>query len=288
MTARIIDGKGLADSIIDGITDKIDARVGAGGRQPGLAVVIVGADPASHIYVRNKRRSCERAGIVSRAYDLPTETTEVELVSLIDELNRDPEIDGILVQLPLPGHLPETRITNQISPLKDVDGFHPENMGRLALCQPGLRPCTPKGIMTMLSSAEVDPAGLHAVIVGRSNIVGRPLVLEFLNRSATTSCCHSRTLDLAQYVGQADILVVSVGRPGIVDSEWIKPGAVVIDVGINRLADGSLCGDVDFETAKSRAGMISPVPGGVGPMTVASLMENTLLAAELRDQQEQG
>ena len=188
------------------------------------------------------------------------------------------------MQLPLPAHLPETQITDHISPLKDVDGFHPVNMGRLTLDQPGLRPCTPKGVMTMLSDAKVDLTGRHAVIVGRSNIVGRPLVLEFLNRHATTSCCHSRTVDLKQHVEMADILVASVGKPGVIDSAWIKPGAVVIDVGINRSADGSLCGDIDFESAKLRAGLITPVPGGVGPMTIASLMENTLLSAEMREE----
>ena len=283
MTAKILDGKALANFIIGGIRKKIDDRVDNDRRRPGLAVIIVGEDHASHIYVRNKRRSCEEAGILSRAYDLPVETTEDELLSLIDQLNEDADIDGILVQLPLPAHLPETRITDHISPLKDVDGFHPDNMGRLTLGQPVLRPCTPKGIMTMLSDAEIDLRGRHAVIVGRSNIVGRPLVLEFLNRDATISCCHSRTVDLGRFVGMADILVASVGKPGVIDSEWIKPGAVVIDVGINRSPDGSLCGDIDFETAKMRAGLITPVPGGVGPMTIASLMENTLLSAEMRD-----
>ena len=238
MTARIIDGKGLAKSIIAGIRKKVDDRVGAGLRRPGLAVIIVGEDHASHIYVRNKRRSCEAAGILSRAYDLPAETTETELMSLIGELNEDLEIDGILVQLPLPPHLPEQRITDHISPLKDVDGFHPENMGRLALGQPGLRPCTPKGVMTLLNDAGIELRGRHAVIVGRSNIVGRPLVLEFLNRDATTSCCHSRTVDLGRFVSMADILVATLGKPGVIDSEWIKPGAVVIDVGIPFICAG--------------------------------------------------
>ena len=287
MSAQILDGKRLANTIICGVREKIEQRLAAGLRRPGLAVVIVGADQASHIYVRNKRRSCERAGILSRDYDLPGETSESDLMSLIDELNNDVEIDGILVQLPLPNHIRESEITNHISPLKDADGFHAENVGRLALRQPGLRPCTPKGIMAMLNDAGINPKGYHAVVVGASNIVGRPMVLELLLRGATVTCCHKFTQGLQQHVEFADILVVAIGKPGVIDSNWIKPGAVVIDVGINRNSEGSLCGDVEFETAKQRAKLISPVPGGVGPMTVAELMENTLLAAEMRDHREQ-
>lgn len=282
MAARVLDGKRIADEVLDGIGQRVRARVTRGQRRPGLAVVLVGADPASSVYVRNKRRACERVGFVTKDFDLPASIDGAELYALIDRLNADPEVDGILVQLPLPAHIDATDLIQRIRPDKDVDGFHAENVGRLALRQPGLRPCTPKGIMTLLAHTDKPVRGRHAVIVGVSNHVGRPLVLEYLLAGATVTACHRFTQVLADQVARADLLTVAVGKPGLVKGEWVKPGAVVIDVGINRLADGSLTGDVEYAAAAERASWITPVPGGVGPMTVAMLMQNTLEAAEMR------
>ncbi|MGE6080513.1 bifunctional methylenetetrahydrofolate dehydrogenase/methenyltetrahydrofolate cyclohydrolase FolD, partial [Aeromonas veronii] len=237
-----------------------------------------GADPASQVYVGSKRRACEEVGFLSRSYDLSATASQEELLALIDQLNADSHVDGILVQLPLPDHFDTTQVLERIQPDKDVDGFHPYNVGRLAQRIPALRPCTPKGIMTLIETTGVKTHGLHAVVVGASNIVGRPMTLELLLAGCTTTTCHRFTRDLEEQVRRADLLVVAVGKPNFIPGEWIKPGALVIDVGINRLADGSLVGDVEFETARSHASFITPVPGGVGPMTVASLMENTLIA----------
>ena len=279
MSARIIDGKQIAAEVRQQVRARIQDRLELGKRAPCLAVILVGSDPASQVYVRNKKNACKEVGITSRAYDLPAETQREELLDLITSLNENPEVDGILVQLPLPKHLDTTEVLEQIRPDKDVDGFHAFNLGRLAQRIPVLRPCTPKGVMTLLESTGVDLHGQEAVIVGASNIVGRPMTLELLLAGCTTTTTHRFTRDLAAHVGRADIVVVGVGIPGLVKGEWIKPGAVVIDVGINRLDDGRLVGDVEFDTAAERAGWITPVPGGVGPMTVASLMENTLEAA---------
>jgi methylenetetrahydrofolate dehydrogenase (NADP+) / methenyltetrahydrofolate cyclohydrolase len=281
MAARILDGKRIADNLLDILRARVLQRVAAGKPPPGLAVVLVGDEPASAVYVRNKRRACAHVGFRSRDYDLPATTTQEELSELIDQLNADPEIHGILVQLPLPAHIDATPLINRINPRKDVDGFHPENIGRLALRQRGLRPCTSKGVMTLLAHTDRPVRGSTAVIVGVSNHVGRPLALELLLAGCTTVCCHKFTRNLHDVVATGDIVAVAVGIPGLVKGEWIKPGAVVIDVGINRLADGSLTGDVDFEAARQRASWITPVPGGVGPMTVATLMQNTVEAAEL-------
>lgn len=282
MTARILDGKRIAQELLDQVGRRVAERVGAGLPAPGLAVVLVGADPASAVYVRNKRRACEQVGFRSFDYDLPDTTSEAELFALIDTLNADPEVHGILVQSPLPAHVDEDALVDRIDPRKDVDGFHAANVGRLVLRRLGLRPCTPKGVMTLLGHTDRPVRGRHAVIVGVSNHVGRPLALELLIAGATVTCCHRFTTDLEAFVRQGDILVVAVGKPGLVQGEWVKPGAVVIDVGINRLDDGRLVGDVEFEIARERASWITPVPGGVGPMTVATLIENTLEAAESR------
>jgi methylenetetrahydrofolate dehydrogenase (NADP+) / methenyltetrahydrofolate cyclohydrolase len=283
VTAQLIDGRQVAADIQREVRARVENRLAAGRRRPGLAVVMVGEDPASAIYVNNKRKACEDAGIRSVAYDLPPETGQDALDALIAGLNDDPTIDGILVQLPLPGQLDARRVIETVDPAKDVDGFHPYNIGRLAQRIPLLRPCTPAGIMALLARYEIPVRGRNAVVVGASNIVGRPMALELLLAGATTTVCHRFTRDLADEVGRADILVVAVGKPGLVRGEWIRPGAVVIDVGMNRLADGRLSGDVEFEAAAARAAWISPVPGGVGPMTVAMLMKNTLDAAERRD-----
>ena len=280
MSAQIIDGKKVSAEVRSELKVAIDARNSLGKRPPGLAVILVGSDPASEVYVGHKRRACTEVGIYSRSYDLPEETTHNELVSLIDQLNDDHFIDGILVQLPLPEHLDASLIIERIDPSKDVDGFHPVNVGRLALRIPGLRPCTPYGIMRLLESIDVKPVGLNAVIVGASNIVGRPMMLELLLQGATVTVCHRFTKNTAELVSQADLVVVAVGKSGLVKGEWIKPGAVVIDVGVNRLEDGTLAGDVEYEAAAERASWITPVPGGVGPMTVAMLMKNTLTACE--------
>jgi methylenetetrahydrofolate dehydrogenase (NADP+)/methenyltetrahydrofolate cyclohydrolase len=280
MTAKLIDGKAIADGVRQSVKARIDARRADGQRIPGLAVVLVGQDPASEIYVRNKRRACEEAGIISRDYDLPGNTSEQALLDLIDELNTDVTIDGILVQSPLPEHIDADKVTEYILPDKDVDGFHPYNIGRLAIRRPSLRSCTPRGIITLLEHTGETFYGRHAVVVGASNNVGRPMNLELLLAGCTVTTCHRFTHDLELYVAMADIVVVAVGKPGVVSGEWVKPGATVIDVGINRLKDGSLVGDIGFAAALERAAWITPVPGGVGPMTVATLLENTLYAAE--------
>jgi len=280
MTARILDGRRIADELLDSVAARVRVRVAAGRRVPGLAVVLVGEDPASSVYVRNKRKACARVGFRSLDFDLPETTTEAELVALVDRLNADPDVHGILVQLPLPRDMNGTAIIDRIDPHKDVDGFQAANIGRLALRQRGLRPCTPKGIMTLLAHTDRPVRGQKAVVVGVSNHVGRPLVLELLLAGCTTTACHKFTRDLEAEVRQADIVVVAAGKPGLVKGEWIKPGAVVIDVGINRLDDGRLVGDVEFAPAAARASWITPVPGGVGPMTVATLIENTLEATE--------
>lgn len=284
MAAKLIDGKAIAAEVRRAVKTGIDARRDAGLRLPGLAVVLVGQDPASEIYVRNKCMACEKAGVISRSYALPVDTTEATLLGLIDELNDDATIDGILVQFPLPDHLDADKVTECIRPDKDVDGFHPYNIGRLAQRRPSLRACTPRGVITLLEHTQETFYGRDAVVVGASNIVGRPMTLELLLAGCTVTTCHRFTKDLEAHVGRADILVVAVGKPGIVRGNWVKPGATVIDVGINRLEDGSLIGDIEFEAARERASWITPVPGGVGPMTVATLLQNTLYATgELHD-----
>lgn len=280
MTAQLIDGNAKAKAIREDIHTRVNSRLQQGLRAPGLAVILVGNDPASQVYVAHKRRDCEQVGIISKAYDLPETTSQQALLDLIENLNQDDSVDGILVQLPLPAGLSSAEILERIDPKKDVDGFHPFNMGRLAQRIPMLRPCTPAGIIDLLDTTGVDITGLHAVVVGASNIVGRPMGLELLLRGCTVTTCHRFTQNLHEYVSQADLLVVAVGKPGIVDSAWIKPGALVIDVGINRSAHGKLVGDLDFAGAAERAGFITPVPGGVGPMTRAKLLENTLFACE--------
>ncbi|GAB3290654.1 bifunctional methylenetetrahydrofolate dehydrogenase/methenyltetrahydrofolate cyclohydrolase FolD [Pseudidiomarina andamanensis] len=280
MTAQRIDGKQVAQQVRDEVKQGVAKRLAAGARAPGLAVVMVGEDPASAVYVGSKRNACKEVGIVSKAFDLPATTTQAELEALIDQLNNDAEIDGILVQLPLPQGLDAQAILERINPFKDVDGFHPFNMGRLAQRNPALRPCTPRGVITLLDSIGLDLHGKNAVVVGASNIVGRPMSLELLLAGATTTVCHRFTNDLKEHVQRADVLVVAVGKPNFIPGEWVKPGAVVIDVGINRLPSGKLVGDIEFETAEQRASYITPVPGGVGPMTVATLMQNTLQACD--------
>ncbi|HEY8353939.1 MAG TPA: bifunctional methylenetetrahydrofolate dehydrogenase/methenyltetrahydrofolate cyclohydrolase FolD [Methylophilaceae bacterium] len=283
MTAQIISGKAIAEQMLTDLKGRIEARLAEGKRAPALAVILIGTDPASAIYVRNKRMACEKVGIRSISHDLPVSTTESELFALIDRLNDDDKVDGILVQAPLPPQMDQKRIIEAIRADKDVDGFHPYNIGRLAVRQPTLRSCTPFGVMKLLESAGIKPLGMNAVVVGASNHVGRPMVLELLLAGCTVTCCHRHTRDLAENVSRADIVVAAAGKAGLIKGEWIKPGAVVIDVGINRLENGSICGDVEFAVAKERAGWITPVPGGVGPMTVATLMENTLLAQTLRE-----
>lgn len=280
MAAQIIDGKLISQTVRREVAARVTARVEAGLRAPGLAVILVGLDPASQIYVGSKRKACEEVGFVSKSFDLPATTDETELLALIDELNADMNIDGILVQLPLPAGIDSTKILEQIDPEKDVDGFHPYNVGRLCQRIPKLRSCTPKGIMTLLERYNVPVRGKHAVIVGASNIVGRPMTLEFLLAGATTTTCHRFTQDLEHHVRQADILVIAVGKPNFIPGNWIKEGAAIIDVGINRLDNGKLVGDVEYDIARETAKYITPVPGGVGPMTVATLIENTLLACE--------
>ncbi len=285
MSARILDGKGIADTLLDELAARVEARVAAGKMRPGLAVVLVGEDPASAVYVRNKRKACKKVGIKAYDYDLPADTSDDDIAALIDKLNDDPKIHGILLQLPLPGNRDGSELIHRIDPRKDVDGFHPENVGHLVLRQFGLRPCTPRGITTLLAFTDKPVRGATATIVGVSNHVGRPMALELLIAGCTTISCHKFTPKdvLEAQVRQADILVVAVGKPGLIPGEWVKPGAVVIDVGINRMDDGRLVGDVGFEAAFERASWITPVPGGVGPMTVATLMQNTLEAAEAGD-----
>lgn len=281
MTATVIDGKQIAADLKAQIKSRVSRLTDAGHRPPGLAVILVGADPASQVYVASKRRSCDEIGFKSLSYDLPDTTSQHEVLELIDDLNADDSIDGILVQSPLPEQIDEQRVIERIRPDKDVDGFHPYNVGRLAVRIPTLESCTPKGIMTLLKTTGLNVRGKHAVVVGASNHVGRPMALELLLAGCTITVCHRFTEDLAHHVGQADLLVVAVGNPNIVDANWIKPGATVIDVGINRQQDGKLKGDVNFDIASERAAYITPVPGGVGPMTVATLMENTYIAATM-------
>ncbi|WP_368919497.1 bifunctional methylenetetrahydrofolate dehydrogenase/methenyltetrahydrofolate cyclohydrolase FolD [Providencia vermicola] len=280
MLAKIIDGKTIAQTIRQEVAQKVQQRIEQGKRAPGLAVILVGANPASQIYVGSKRRACEEVGFLSRSYDLPDTTTEAELLKLIDDLNQDPEIDGILVQLPLPAGIDNVKVIERIHPDKDVDGFHPYNVGRLCQRAPRLRPCTPRGIVTLLDRCGINTYGLNAVIIGASNIVGRPMSLELLLAGCTTTVTHRFTKDLEQHVCNADLLVVAVGKPNFIPGEWVKPGAIVIDVGINRLESGKVTGDVDFDEASKHASWITPVPGGVGPMTVATLIQNTLQACE--------
>jgi len=280
MSAQRIDGNAVSKQLKENVAQQIAKRVEAGKRAPGLAVILVGSDAASQVYVGKKRQACEAIGIKSVAHDLPSETDEQTLLSLINDLNGDDSVDGILVQLPLPDHLDSTKVLERIDPSKDVDGFHPYNVGRLAQRIPTLRSCTPAGIMTLFKHYDINVKGKHAVIVGASNIVGRPMCMELLLAGATTTVCHRFTQDLKHHVEQADVLIVAVGKPGIVDANWIKKDAIVIDVAINRLESGKLVGDLDFEVAAEKASFITPVPGGVGPMTVATLMENTLYACE--------
>jgi methylenetetrahydrofolate dehydrogenase (NADP+) / methenyltetrahydrofolate cyclohydrolase len=282
MPAKIIDGKAIAEAIKQKVRVATDALAARSQRRPGLAVILVGQSAASQVYVRNKRRSCEQAGIISSAYDLPESTAEAELLALVELLNRDPAIDGILVQLPLPAQIRSRAVIDAISPAKDVDGFHPYNLGRLAQREPLLRPCTPYGVMHMLEAIGISASGMDAVVVGASNIVGRPMALELILAGATTTVCASRTRNLKAHVARAELLVAAVGQPDFVHGDWVRPGAVVIDVGINRMPDGRLVGDVGYAAAAERASWITPVPGGVGPMTVAILMQNTLEAFKRR------
>jgi methylenetetrahydrofolate dehydrogenase (NADP+)/methenyltetrahydrofolate cyclohydrolase len=278
--ATIIDGKAVAKEVQNQIKQEVDGLERRWGLAPGLAVVLVGDDPGSHIYVRNKEKACKEVGIKSFEHLLPATISEKELLALVHQLNKDKRVHGILVQLPLPPHIHAEKILEAITPHKDVDGFHPVNLGMLALGGDGFRPCTPMGIMRLLEAAHCDPKGKHAVVVGRSNIVGKPVALMLLEKHATVTICHSRTLSLRDEVGRAEILVVAIGKAGLVRGDWVKPGAVVIDVGVNRLPNGKLGGDVEFETAKDRASAITPVPGGVGPMTICMLLFNTLKAAK--------
>lgn len=281
MSAKLINGKEIAAQVKQQVAAGVEARRQNGLRAPGLAVVLVGNDPASQVYVGNKIKACEQAGILSLSYDLPADTSQDALEALVEELNNNPAVDGILVQLPLPDPLDADPILLKIRPDKDVDGFHPYNIGRLMQRMPTLRPCTPAGVITLLDSIGTDYKGAHAVIVGASNIVGRPMAMELLLKGATTTVCHRFTHDLPRFVGDADILIAAAGKPGLIRGEWVKPGATVIDVGINRTEDGKLKGDVEFDAAAERAAYITPVPGGVGPMTIATLLQNTLYAADV-------
>ena len=280
MSANILDGKNIAAELRATIKSDVDTLLSQGKPRPGLAVILVGENPASQVYVRNKKNACKEVGFNDIAYDLPASTSQNELLQLIDELNQRADVHGILVQLPLPDHINPETVIERIDPRKDVDGFHPYNVGRLATRMTNLAPCTPHGVMTMLAKTGINLRGLNAVVVGASNIVGVPMALELLNVRATVTVCHSATKDLAQKVSEADLIVVGVGIPNMVKGEWIKPGAIVIDVGINRLDNGSLCGDVEYDVAKTRASWITPVPGGVGPMTIATLLQNTLKVAK--------
>ena len=282
MTARLLDGKAIAATVRQQVAERVGEMTDKGQQPPGLAVILVGVDPASEVYVRNKRKACEAAGIRSHAWDLPADTPAEELLALIDRLNADPDIDGILVQLPLPKHINPDVVIDRIDPAQDVDGFHPWNIGRLAQRKPGLRPCTPLGIMRLLAHTGIDLHGARATIVGASNIVGRPMALELLLAGATTTVCHRFTRDLPDELSRAEVVIAAVGKPGLIRGEWIRENAIVIDVGINRQPDGSLVGDVEFEPASERAAWITPVPGGVGPMTVAMLLQNTVEACLTR------
>jgi methylenetetrahydrofolate dehydrogenase (NADP+) / methenyltetrahydrofolate cyclohydrolase len=283
VTARLIDGKALAERTTRDVAERVAARIASGKSVPGLAVVLVGENAASHVYVRNKRRTTETVGMRSFAHDLPATASEADLLALIDRLNADPSVSGILVQLPLPKQIDAANVVERIDPRKDVDGFHPYNIGRLLQKTPTLRPCTPYGCMRLLAETGEALVGQHAVVIGQSNIVGRPMALELLMARCTVTICHSATRDLPGLVRQADIVVAAVGKAKFVQGDWVKPGAIVLDVGVNRTDDGKLVGDVDFEAARERASWITPVPGGVGPMTIAMLLSNTLLAAELQD-----
>ncbi len=282
MTAKILDGKAVAAKERTKSAARAADFISKYGRAPGLAVVKVGEDPASAVYVRNKRKACEECGIASFAHDLPADTTRAQLLGLIDRLNKDDAVDGILLQLPLPRGLDSTEIMDTIDPAKDVDGFHPTNTGLLAQKRPGLRPCTPWGVMHLLKENSIDVTGMRATVVGASNIVGRPMALELLLARATVTVCHTGTRDLQGEVQRADLVVAAVGKPAYIPGIWIRDGAVVIDVGINRLPDGKLAGDVEYAPAAERAAWITPVPGGVGPMTIAMLLSNTVDAALAR------
>jgi methylenetetrahydrofolate dehydrogenase (NADP+)/methenyltetrahydrofolate cyclohydrolase len=278
--ASIIDGKAVAKEVQKQIKEEVDGLERRWGMAPGLAVVLVGDDPASHIYVKNKEKACKEVGIKSFEHFLAATVSEKELLALVNSLNKDKNVHGILVQLPLPAHIRAERILEAVSPHKDVDGFHPMSQGMLMIGGAGFRPCTPLGVMKLLEAAGCDPKSKNAVVVGRSNIVGKPVALMLLEKHATVTVCHSRTASLRDEVGRADILVVAIGKAGLIRGDWIKPGAVVIDVGVNRLPSGKLAGDVEFDTAKERAAAITPVPGGVGPMTICMLLYNTLKAAK--------
>lgn len=280
MTAQILNGTRVAEQIQQSLQKKVNERLEKGLRAPSLAVILVGNDPASTIYVKNKRKACQATGITSYAYDLPQNTTEQALVALIHDLNENTDIDGILIQLPLPKHIDTNKLIETISPIKDVDGFHPYNLGRLAQQNPFIRSCTPYGVMKLLAFYDLNPKGLHAVVVGASNIVGRPMSLELLMAGSTVTICHRSTKDLARHVSCADLLVVAIGKMGVVQSEWIKEGSIIVDVGMHRSETGKLCGDLDFTAASQKASWITPVPGGVGPMTIASLLSNTFFCAE--------
>jgi methylenetetrahydrofolate dehydrogenase (NADP+)/methenyltetrahydrofolate cyclohydrolase len=284
MSAKIIDGKAIAENLLQDLKKEIDVRSKKGIRNPSLAVVLIGSNPASSIYVKNKRLACEKIGVKSIAYDLPNETSEKELLTLIETLNNDTSIDGILVQSPLPSHINNDVIFENISPLKDVDGFHPKNIGLLAIKQPQLRSCTPYGVMKLIKATQLAIQGLDAIVVGSSNHVGRPMALELLLGGCTVTICNRYTQKLQQKIELADIVVAAAGIPDMIKGSWIKPGAIAIDIGINRVESGKIIGDIEFDIAKTRAGFITPVPGGVGPMTVATLMENTLLAQKLSTQ----
>ena len=280
MTAKLIDGKAIAAKARQIVKQRVDYRLANGQRAPGLAVILVGSDAASQVYVNNKRKACAEVGFISKSFDKPADTTQEELLVLIDQLNADDSIDGILVQLPLPSHIDSEPVLERIHPNKDVDGFHPYNVGRLVQRTPKLRPCTPYGVMTLLEHTDKDIRGMEAVIVGASNIVGRPMGLELLLAGCTVTTCHRFTKDLEAHVRRADLVIVAVGKPNFIPGDWIKKGAIVIDVGINRLENGKLIGDVAFESAAENASWITPVPGGVGPMTIATLLQNTLYVAE--------
>ena len=284
MSANIIDGKAVAENLLQDLKKEIDVRSKKGIRNPSLAVILIGSNPASSIYVRNKRLACEKIGVKSIAYDLPNETSEKELLTLIQSLNNDNSIDGILVQSPLPSHINNDVIFENISPLKDVDGFHPKNIGLLAIKRPQLRSCTPYGVMKLIKATQLAIQGLDAIVVGSSNHVGRPMALELLLAGSTVTICNRYTQKLQQKIELADIVVAAAGIPDMIKGSWIKPGAIAIDIGINRVESGKIIGDIEFDIAKTRAGFITPVPGGVGPMTVATLMENTLLAQKLSSQ----
>ncbi|OGT49132.1 MAG: bifunctional methylenetetrahydrofolate dehydrogenase/methenyltetrahydrofolate cyclohydrolase [Gammaproteobacteria bacterium RIFCSPHIGHO2_12_FULL_41_15] len=283
MTAQLLDGRALSQRMKTHIAQRVQQRLSQRLPAPGLAVILVGDDPASHTYVSHKQRACQEVSIHSHIHRLPSSLSQETLVQLIDQCNQDPKTHGILLQLPLPSHIATDDLLERINPQKDVDGFHPYNMGRLAQRRPLLRPCTPYGIIRLLEQTDRPIAGQHAVVVGASNIVGRPMALELLLAKATVTICHRSTISLSNHVKEADILIAAIGNPGVIQSTWIKPGAIVVDVGFSRLTNGKITGDIEFDTAKTRASWITPVPGGVGPMTVATLLENTLQAAENQD-----